>query len=190
MSETRLFGTDGVRGTANVHPMTAEMALSLGQAIARIFRAEGSKNRRIIIGKDTRLSGYLFEDALAAGICSMGVDVIQVGPMPTPAMAFLTADMRCQAGVMISASHNPYHDNGIKFFSSDGYKLPDVIERRVLVVSFSDSGFVQETRNYALEDGRVIDPVTRETPTEGKEITFLQQMFGNFGRFSEDTLGQ
>ena len=88
MSEERLFGTDGVRGTANVHPMTAEMALSLGQAIARIFRVNGNKRRRIIIGKDTRLSGYLFEDALAAGICSMGVDVIQVGPMPTPGMAF------------------------------------------------------------------------------------------------------
>ncbi len=131
MSEGRLFGTDGVRGTANVHPMTAEMALSLGQAIARIFHATGAKRRRIIIGKDTRLSGYLFEDALAAGICSMGVDVIQVGPMPTPGMAFLTTDMRCQAGVMISASHNPYQDNGIKFFSSDGYKLPDAIERRI-----------------------------------------------------------
>jgi phosphoglucosamine mutase len=142
MSERRLFGTDGVRGTANVHPMTAEMALSLGQAIARVFRVDGNKRRRIIIGKDTRLSGYLFEDALAAGICSMGVDVIQVGPMPTPGMAFLTADMRCQAGVMISASHNPYQDNGIKFFSSDGYKLPDAIERRIemLIASGELSG--------------------------------------------------
>ncbi len=126
-----LFGTDGVRGTANVHPMTAEMALLLGRAVAHIFHRGGSERHRIIIGKDTRLSGYMFEDALAAGICSMGVDVLQVGPMPTPGMAFLTADMRCDAGVMISASHNPYQDNGIKFFSRDGFKLPDEMERRI-----------------------------------------------------------
>ena len=101
----RLFGTDGVRGTANRDPMTADMALQLGQAVAHVFASGGGGQRReIIIGKDTRLSGYLFEDALAAGICSMGVDVLQVGPMPTPGMAFLTADMRCDAGVMISAT--------------------------------------------------------------------------------------
>jgi phosphoglucosamine mutase len=93
--EKKLFGTDGVRGTANVHPMTAEIALALGQAIAHVLRVPGGERRRIIIGKDTRLSGYVFEDALAAGICSMGVDVIQVGPMPTPGMAFLAQDMRC-----------------------------------------------------------------------------------------------
>jgi hypothetical protein len=132
MSEKgRLFGTDGVRGTANVHPMTAEMALSLGQAIAHVFFEAGEERPRIIIGKDTRLSGYMFEDALTAGVCSMGVDVIQVGPMPTPAMAFLTVDMRCHAGVMISASHNPYQDNGIKFFAKDGFKLPDDLENRI-----------------------------------------------------------
>ncbi|MBM4384144.1 MAG: phosphoglucosamine mutase [Deltaproteobacteria bacterium] len=129
MSE-RLFGTDGVRGTANVHPMTAELALQLGQAVAHVFRG-GSGKHRIVIGKDTRLSGYMFEDALAAGICSMGVNVIQVGPIPTPAMAFLTADMRCDAGVMISASHNPFHDNGIKFFAHDGFKLPDEVEDQI-----------------------------------------------------------
>ena len=127
---SRLFGTDGVRGTANVHPMTAELALQLGQAIAHVFRG-GSGKHRIVIGKDTRLSGYMFEDALAAGICSMGVNVIQVGPIPTPAMAFLTADMRCDAGVMISASHNPYQDNGIKFFAHDGFKLPDEVEDQI-----------------------------------------------------------
>jgi phosphoglucosamine mutase len=127
---TRLFGTDGVRGTANLHPMTAEMALQLGQAVAHVFRG-GSGKHRIVIGKDTRLSGYMFEDALAAGICSMGVNVIQVGPIPTPAMAFLTADMRCDAGVMISASHNAYQDNGIKFFAHDGYKLPDEVEDQI-----------------------------------------------------------
>jgi phosphoglucosamine mutase len=129
MSE-RLFGTDGVRGTANVHPMTAELALQLGQAVAHVFRG-GSGKHRIVIGKDTRLSGYMFEDALAAGICSMGVNVIQVGPIPTPAMAFLTADMRCDAGVMISASHNPFQDNGIKFFAHDGFKLPDEVEDQI-----------------------------------------------------------
>jgi phosphoglucosamine mutase len=171
MSKTRLFGTDGVRGTANVHPMTAEMALSLGQAIARVFRADGSRHRRIIIGKDTRLSGYLFEDALAAGICSMGVDVIQVGPMPTPAMAFLTADMRCQAGVMISASHNPYHDNGIKFFSSDGYKLPDAIERRI--ESLIASGELSGLRAPPDEIGRA----HRIEDVAGRYVVFLKKTF-------------
>jgi phosphoglucosamine mutase len=171
MSERRLFGTDGVRGTANVHPMTAEMALSLGQAIARVFRVDGNKRRRIIIGKDTRLSGYLFEDALAAGICSMGVDVIQVGPMPTPGMAFLTADMRCQAGVMISASHNPYHDNGIKFFSSDGYKLPDAIERRIeLLIA---SGELSGVRAPPDEIGRA----HRIEDVAGRYVVFLKKTF-------------
>jgi phosphoglucosamine mutase len=171
MSERRLFGTDGVRGTANVHPMTAEMALSLGQAIARIFRVDGNKRRRIIIGKDTRLSGYLFEDALAAGICSMGVDVIQVGPMPTPGMAFLTADMRCQAGVMITASHNPYHDNGIKFFSSDGYKLPDEIERRI--ESLIASGELSGVRASPDEIGRA----HRIEDVAGRYVVFLKKTF-------------
>ena len=171
MSERRLFGTDGVRGTANVHPMTAEMALSLGQAIARVFHADGDKKRRIIIGKDTRLSGYLFEDALAAGICSMGVDVIQVGPMPTPGMAFLTADMRCQAGVMISASHNPYQDNGIKFVSSDGYKLPDAIERRIeLLIA---SGELSGLRAPADEIGRA----RRIEDVAGRYVVFLKKTF-------------
>lgn len=105
----KLFGTDGVRGRANVHPMTAETALALGQAIAYVFSATDHERggHRILIGKDTRLSGYMFEDALAAGITSMGGDVLQVGPIPTPGLSFLTTDMRCDAGVMISASHNP-----------------------------------------------------------------------------------
>lgn len=127
----KLFGTDGIRGTANVHPMTPEIALALGRAIAHVFRETEGERKQILIGKDTRLSGYMFEDALAAGICSMGVNVIQVGPVPTPALAFLTRDMRCNAGVMITASHNPYQDNGIKFFASDGFKLPDDEEARI-----------------------------------------------------------
>ncbi len=127
----RLFGTDGIRGVANVHPMTPEIALALGRAIAHVFREHEHGRKQILIGKDTRLSGYMFEDALAAGICSMGVNVIQVGPVPTPALAFLTRDMRCNAGVMITASHNAYQDNGIKFFASDGFKLPDAEECRI-----------------------------------------------------------
>jgi phosphoglucosamine mutase len=117
--------------------MTAETALALGQAIAHVFRGNGSEHHRIIIGKDTRLSGYLFENAMAAGICAAGGEVLLVGPMPTPGMAFLTADMRCDAGVMISASHNPYEDNGIKFFSRDGFKLDDAIEERLEDLVFS-----------------------------------------------------
>jgi len=125
-----LFGTDGVRGVANVHPMTSEMALRLGRALAHIVR-RGPHRHRIVIGKDTRLSGYMLEHALASGIESMGVDVLFTGPLPTPAIAFITQSMRADAGAVISASHNPYQDNGIKFFSRDGFKLPDETEARL-----------------------------------------------------------
>ena len=124
----RLFGTDGVRGVANVPPMTAEMALQIGRAIAHVCRSHSERRHTIVIGKDTRVSGYMLESALTAGICSMGVDVLLVGPMPTPGIAFITRSMRADAGVVISASHNPYQDNGIKIFSRDGYKLPDAEE--------------------------------------------------------------
>ncbi|WP_022849744.1 phosphoglucosamine mutase [Limisalsivibrio acetivorans] len=123
----KYFGTDGVRGKANVFPMTASFALRLGQAAAQQFK-NGKKVHRIVIGKDTRISGYMFENALVSGICSMGVDAILVGVLPTPAIAFITRSLRADAGVVISASHNPYQDNGIKFFSSEGYKLPDEVE--------------------------------------------------------------
>jgi phosphoglucosamine mutase len=166
-----LFGTDGVRGTANVHPMTAEMAMALGQAIAHVFRGRGGATRRILIGKDTRLSGYMFEDALASGICSMGADVIQVGPMPTPAMAFLTVDMRCKAGVMISASHNPYQDNGIKFFGHDGFKLPDELERRI--EELIASGELASHRADPDEIGRA----SRIEDAAGRYIVFLKNTF-------------
>ena len=169
----RLFGTDGVRGMANTDPMTAEMALQLGQAVAHVLQSKGGERRRIIIGKDTRLSGYLFEDALAAGICSMGVDVIQVGPMPTPAMAFLSHDMRCHAGVMISASHNPYQDNGIKFFSSDGYKLPDAVENRI--EDLITSGELPSLRASADEIGRA----RRIDDAEGRYVVFLKKTFAS-----------
>ena len=126
----RYFGTDGVRGRANVFPMTAEFALKLGKAAAKIFKNEGKKHR-IVIGKDTRISGYMFENAIVSGICSMGVDAIMLGVLPTPAIAFITRSVRADAGIVISASHNPYFDNGIKFFSADGYKLPDEIELEI-----------------------------------------------------------
>jgi phosphoglucosamine mutase len=151
--------------------MTAETALSLGQAIAHVFNRESRARHRIIIGKDTRLSGYLFEDALAAGICSMGADVIQVGPMPTPGMAFLTADMRCNAGVMISASHNSYQDNGIKFFSSDGFKLPDELEERI--EALIHSGELAEHRAEPSEIGRA----KRIDDAEGRYVVFLKKTF-------------
>ncbi len=123
----RLFGTDGMRGQVNVYPMVPDMALRLGLAAGTYFRT-GHKRHRVVIGKDTRLSGYIFEMALTAGLCAAGVDVMMVGPLPTPAIAFLTRNMRADFGVVISASHNPYHDNGRKFFDSDGFKLPDKVE--------------------------------------------------------------
>ncbi|MBE9528685.1 MAG: phosphoglucosamine mutase [Proteobacteria bacterium] len=126
----RIFGTDGVRGIANKEPMTAEMALQLGRAIAYVFKKQDHRHR-IVVGKDTRLSGYMLESALMAGICSMGVDALMVGPLPTPGIAFITSSMRADAGVVISASHNPYQDNGIKFFSREGLKLPDEMELEI-----------------------------------------------------------
>lgn len=127
MQVKRLFGTDGVRGVANNEPLTAEMALKLGRAIAHVFKRD-ERRHRIVIGKDTRLSGYMLESAMVAGICSMGVDAVLIGPLPTPGIAFITRSLRADAGVMLSASHNTYEDNGIKFFSNDGYKLPDKLE--------------------------------------------------------------
>jgi phosphoglucosamine mutase len=171
MGGRSLFGTDGVRGRANVDPMTAEMALALGQAVSQVFRRRGGERHKIIIGKDTRLSGYLFENALVAGICSMGVDVLQVGPMPTPGMAFLTVDMRCDAGVMISASHNPYQDNGIKFFSHDGFKLPDEIERRI--EELIANGRLASLRAPAEEVGRA----QRIEDATGRYVVFLKKTF-------------
>ena len=123
----KLFGTDGIRGVANVYPMTTEIAMQVGRAIAFQVK-DRATGHRIVIGKDTRLSGYMIENALAAGICSMGVDVLLVGPLPTPGIAFITTSMRADAGVVISASHNPFQDNGIKIFSRDGFKLSDDYE--------------------------------------------------------------
>ena len=124
----KLFGTDGVRGVANIHPMTTETAMQLGRAAAYVFKNTHGKRHRIVIGKDTRISGYMLESALQAGLSAAGVDVMLTGPMPTPAVAYLTRALRAQAGIVISASHNPFEDNGIKFFSAEGTKLPDAIE--------------------------------------------------------------
>lgn len=127
----KFFGTDGVRGTANKYPMTAEMALKLGCAAGRYFRNDGSNGHRVVIGKDTRLSGYMFESALTAGLTSTGMNVLLLGPIPTPGVGMLTTSMRADLGIMISASHNPAMDNGIKFFGPDGFKLSDDAESEI-----------------------------------------------------------
>jgi phosphoglucosamine mutase len=169
----KLFGTDGVRGIANLEPMTSETAMQLGRAAAHIFMRRAGRHQ-IVIGKDTRVSGYMLEAALVSGICSMGVDVLLVGPMPTPAIAFLARSLRADAGVMISASHNPYQDNGIKFFSNDGFKLPDEIEARIeqLIVS-NEIAHLRPTADaigkaFRIDDaeGRYIEFVKRSLPKE------------------------
>jgi phosphoglucosamine mutase len=132
----KLFGTDGVRGVANEEPMTGEMAMQIGRAMAYLFRNKKGRHR-IVVGKDTRLSGYMLETALASGICSMGGDVLLVGPLPTPGIAFITVDMQADAGVVISASHNPFYDNGIKIFSGTGFKFPDELELGIEELIFS-----------------------------------------------------
>jgi phosphoglucosamine mutase len=139
----KLFGTDGVRGVANAEPITSETALKLGRALAHVFRTSSTRRRKILIGKDTRLSGYMLETALESGVCSMGVDVWLVGPLPTPAIAFLTRSMRADAGIVISASHNPFQDNGIKFFSRDGFKLDDETECRIEELVFDDRALAE-----------------------------------------------
>ncbi len=133
---TRLFGTDGIRGRVNEFPITAEVALRVGKAVARVLRSSGPNRNRVLVGKDTRISGYMLETALTSGLVSMGMDVFMVGPMPTPGVAHLTKSMGAAAGIMLTASHNPYEDNGVKIFGPDGYKLSDqleaIIERHIL----------------------------------------------------------
>lgn len=165
-----VFGTDGVRGKANRSPMDSEMALYLGRAVGAIFR-NGGHRHRIVIGKDTRLSGYMLEQALASGICSMGADVCLVGPLPTPGIAFITRSMRADAGVVISASHNPFTDNGIKFFDRDGYKLPDTVEQRI--ERLIETGIPEEVR----PTGRNIGKAMRIDDAVGRYIQFLKNTF-------------
>ncbi|MFQ5841308.1 MAG: phosphoglucosamine mutase [Thermodesulfobacteriota bacterium] len=168
----KLFGTDGIRGIANVDPMSGEMAMQLGRATAYIFKNREGRPR-IVIGKDTRLSGYMLETALASGICSMGVDVLLVGPLPTPGIAFITTSMRADAGVVISASHNPFYDNGIKIFSRDGFKLLDSLEAQIEKLIFSNS--IDSLRPTAKEIGKAY----RIEDAVGRYVVFLKNTFPN-----------
>lgn len=168
----KLFGTDGIRGVANVDPMTGEMAMQLGRAIAHIFK-EAKGRHQIVVGKDTRLSGYMLETALASGICSMGADVMLVGPLPTPGIAFITTSMRANAGVVISASHNPYYDNGIKIFSQDGFKLPDEMEHRIEELILSNHlHSLRPTASAVGKAHRIDDAI-------GRYVVFLKNTFPN-----------
>jgi phosphoglucosamine mutase len=167
-----LFGTDGIRGVANIDPMTGELAMQLGRAIAHLFK-EVKGRHRIVVGKDTRLSGYMLETALASGICSMGADVMLVGPLPTPGIAFITTGMRANAGVVISASHNPYYDNGIKIFSQNGFKLPDEMEQRIEELILSNH--LQSLRPTASEVGKA----HRIDDAVGRYVVFLKNTFPN-----------
>ena len=157
----KLFGTDGVRGRANQYPMTAEMALKLGAAAGRYFRT-GAGAHRVVIGKDTRLSGYMLENALTAGLTSTGMDVLLLGPVPTPAVGFLTRSMRADLGVMISASHNAHHDNGIKFFGPDGFKLSDAAEAEISAmvmgeIDLCDAGDIGRAKRIDDAMGRYVE---------------------------------
>ncbi|MDO8957497.1 MAG: phosphoglucosamine mutase [Deltaproteobacteria bacterium] len=166
----KLFGTDGIRGVANIDPMTTEMAMQLGRGVAYIFKNK-DKRHRIVIGKDTRLSGYMLENALVAGICSMGVDVLLVGPLPTPGIAFLTSSMRADAGIVISASHNPFQDNGIKIFSGNGFKLPDQLENKIEELIFSDQ--IDSLRPTAAEVGKAF----RVDDAVGRYVVYLKNSY-------------
>jgi phosphoglucosamine mutase len=158
-AQKRIFGTDGVRGTANIEPVTAETALKLGRAAGHVFKHLETRSRsrgrhKIVLGKDTRLSGYMLENALSSGILSMGVDVLFIGPLPTPGVAYVTRSLRADAGIVITASHNPYDDNGIKFFRADGYKLDDKIEYEIEHLVFS--GEIENIRPTADEVGKAV----------------------------------
>jgi len=166
----KLFGTDGIRGIANEYPMTAEMALNIGRATAHLFKKKGHV-AKIIVGKDTRISGYMFESALVSGICSMGVNAIMVGVMPTPGIAFLTSSMRADAGIVISASHNPLQDNGIKIFSSLGFKLPD--EKELAIENFIFASDNDKERPAPGDLGKVY----RLDDARGRYTVFLKHTF-------------
>lgn len=170
MTDRKIFGTDGVRGTANQYPMTCEVALALGRAVAYQAR-QGGHRHRIVIGKDTRLSGYMLEMAFASGVCSMGVDALLLGPIPTPAVAYLTKDMRADAGVMISASHNSFEDNGIKIFGRDGFKLSD--EKELELEQFMEDERVGKIRPTKENVGKAF----KIDDARGRYISFLKGIF-------------
>ena len=173
----RIFGTDGVRGIANVEPVTAETSLKLGRAAAHVFtqlnprkNPEGTRPK-IVLGKDTRLSGYMLENALVAGITSLGVDVLIIGPLPTPGVAYITRTLRADAGIILSASHNPYEDNGIKFFRHDGYKLDDQVEEQIEQLVFT--GEIDSIRPTAGKIGRA----ARIDDALGRYVEFAKASF-------------
>jgi len=172
----KLFGTDGVRGVANVEPVTSETALKLGRAAAHVFRsrapvAKGHGRHKIVVGKDTRLSGYMLENAISAGILSMGVDVLLIGPLPTPGVAYTTRSLRADAGIVLTASHNSYEDNGIKFFRDDGYKLDDAVERQIEDLVFS--GEIERIRPTADDIGKAM----RIDDALGRYVEFAKAAF-------------
>lgn len=176
MSERKLFGTDGVRGVANIEPVTAETALKLGRAAAHVFSTvgesrSGTGRRTIVLGKDTRLSGYMLENAIVAGLTSLGVDVLIIGPLPTPGVAYITRSLRADAGIVLSASHNPYEDNGIKFFRPDGYKLDDAVEARIEHLVFS--GEIENIRPTAGKIGKAF----RIDDAVGRYVEFAKRSF-------------
>jgi phosphoglucosamine mutase len=177
VTEKRIFGTDGVRGVANVEPVTAETALKLGRAAAYVFtqlnprKTPTGARPKIVLGKDTRLSGYMLENALVAGITSLGVDVLIIGPLPTPGVAYITRSLRADAGIVLSASHNPYQDNGIKFFRHDGYKLDDQVEEKIEQLVFT--GEIDSIRPTANNIGRA----TRIDDALGRYVEFAKASF-------------
>ncbi len=177
MQNKKIFGTDGVRGVANVEPVTAETALKLGRAAAHVFTQlnprtspEGTRPK-IVLGKDTRLSGYMLENALVAGITSLGVDVLVIGPLPTPGVAYITRSLRADAGIVLTASHNPYEDNGIKFFRHDGYKLDDQVENQIETLVFT--GEIDSVRPTAGKIGRA----ARIDDALGRYVEFAKASF-------------
>lgn len=175
-SPKKIFGTDGVRGVANIEPVTAETALKLGRAAGHVFKnlestARGHGRHKIVLGKDTRLSGYMLENALSSGILSMGVDVLFIGPLPTPGVAYVTRSLRADAGIVITASHNPYADNGIKFFRPDGYKLDDKIENQIENLVFS--GEIETIRPTAEAIGKAV----RIDDALGRYIEYAKSSF-------------
>lgn len=166
----KYFGTDGIRGTANKDPMTAEIALKVGKSAGKKFAGRGNFRHRVVIGKDTRLSGYMVEPALTAGFTSVGMDVILVGPLPTPAIAMLTRSLRADIGVMISASHNSFEDNGIKLFGPDGYKLSDDVEKSIEADLIDDS-------NIVLAEPKLLGRAQRLDDAQGRYIEFAKSSF-------------
>jgi Phosphomannomutase len=173
MAKKKYFGTDGIRGKVGDHPMTAEFVLKLGWAVGKVLASQG--NNAVLVGKDTRISGYLFESALEAGLSSAGVDCQLLGPMPTPAIAYLTRTFRAAAGIVISASHNPYYDNGLKFFGTDGKKLPDETE-------FAIEAMLEQT--ISTVDSAHLGKVARLGDASGRYIEYCKSTFPSGGRLN------